>query len=176
MRNASDEQLMTRYAAGEMKAFEELYGRYKGPLYRYIQRQIQVPATVNDLYQGCWEKVISARRQFRSGVPFRAWLFRIAHNHLVDFFRAQRPEVPMANHDFVSDHPAPEDVIDQGAQNQRFDQALRSLPVDQRNTLMLHLETGLGLEEIGKITGVERETVKSRLRYATGKLKKVLQP
>lgn len=57
----------------------------------------------------------------------------------------------------------------------RFEAALRSLPADQRDTLMLRFETGLGLEEIGKITGVERETVKSRLRYATGKLKKVLK-
>lgn len=176
MRNASDEQLMTRYAAGEMKAFEELYQRYKGPLYRYLQRQLQEPATVNDLYQGCWEKLINGRNQFRSGVPFRAWLFRIAHNHLVDYFRAQRPEVPMPVYELVSSQPTPDDFTDQDAHSIRFDAALRDLPEVQRNTLMLRFETGLGLEEIGKITGVERETVKSRLRYATSKLKKGLKP
>ena len=159
MRHASDEQLMTHYAAGEMKAFEELYQRYKGPLYRYFQRQLQEPATVNDLYQGSWEKVISARSMLQPGVPFKAWLFRIAHNHLVDHFRAQRPERPITAYEFVSDGPAPEDVNDLNAQRRRLDHALRSLPPDQRDTLMLRFETGLGLEEIGKITGVERETV-----------------
>ncbi|HSG95109.1 MAG TPA: sigma factor, partial [Afifellaceae bacterium] len=62
MRDASDETLMQQYAAGDLSAFEALYARYRGPLYRYILRQVSDPATANDLYQGSWEKVIRARR------------------------------------------------------------------------------------------------------------------
>ena len=174
MRGPSDEQLMMQYAAGDMAAFENLYDRYRGPLYRYIQRQVRDPATANDLYQGSWEKLIKARKRYKPASPFRAWLFRIAHNHLVDHFRAHRASEPLEPERFVASDPQPSELIDSDQREAQFRSALIQLPPDQRDTLLLKLEAGLGLEEIGRITGVERETVKSRLRYATAKLKRSL--
>ncbi len=55
MRERSDEQLMKSYASGSMEAFDHLYERHRGPLYRYILRLAGDPATANDLYQGSWE-------------------------------------------------------------------------------------------------------------------------
>ena len=60
-------------------------------------------------------------------------------------------------------------------QHDELMQAIQTLPDDQRDTLMLKLEGGLSLEEIGTVTGVNRETVKSRLRYASNKLKLILE-
>jgi RNA polymerase sigma-70 factor (ECF subfamily) len=174
MRGLSDEQLMQNYAAGDMSAFENLYERYRGPLYRYFQRQVRDPATVNDLYQGSWEKLIKARQRYKTAAPFRAWLFRIAHNHLVDHFRALRPTEPLDAEQLVAAGPQPADTIEHEQRELRFRAALAELPHEQKQTLMLKIEGGLALEEIGKITGVERETVKSRLRYATAKLKRSL--
>ena len=71
--------------------------------------------------------------------------------------------------------PRPEEVLEEHNQDKRFISALEELPADQRDALLLKVEAGLRLEEIAKITGVNRETVKSRLRYATAKLKRVLQ-
>ena len=176
MMSSSDEQLMQQYAAGDMSAFESLYKRYRGPLYRYIQQRVSDPATANDLYQGSWEKLIKARRRYQPTAPFGAWLFRIAHNHVVDHFRASRYTEQLDPENTVSTHPQPTDVLDNEQRELRFRAALLNLPDAQRNTLLLKIEAGLGLKEIGKITGVERETVKSRLRYATDKLKRVLKP
>lgn len=174
MRGPSDEQLMRRYAGGDMSAFESLYERYRGPLYRYFQRQVRDPATVNDLYQGSWEKLIKARKKYKPAAPFRAWLFRIAHNHMVDHYRAHRDTDELEPERVETANPQPEEALDRAQRKARFRGALLELPSEQKDALLLKIEAGLGLEEIGRITGVERETVKSRLRYATAKLKRIL--
>ena len=112
MRGLSDEQLMRQYAAGDMSAFETLYERYRGPLYRYIQRQVREPATVNDLYQGSWEKLIKARRQFKPSASFRAWLFRIAHNHLVDHYRSRKQTEALDPEQMPANNPQPAEVTE----------------------------------------------------------------
>jgi len=174
MEDAPDETLMIAYGAGDMAAFEILYARYRGPLYRYFTRQVGEPATANDLYQGCWEKVIAARRKYSDKAPFKAWLFRIAHNHLVDHYRSARPvsELP---EDTPGDDPDPGEGIDAQRLDQRFRAAIAGLPDEQKQALLLRLESGLGLEDIARITGVGAETAKSRLRYATARLKQVMQ-
>lgn len=175
MRGTSDEQLMKQYAAGDAAAFEDLYQRYRGPLYRYIQRQVRDPATANDLYQGSWEKLIKARNQYRPSAPFRAWLFRIAHNHIVDYFRNRHETQTLDTEQLVDVAPRPSQALGNEEKEKRFRAALQALPAEQRQSLLLKIEAGLSLDEIGKITGVERETVKSRLRYAIAKLKRILQ-
>ena len=176
MRDVSDEQLMQQYAAGNATAFEALYQRHRGPVYRYFMRQNTDAATANDLYQGVWEKIINARHRYRPDAKFTTWMYRIAHNHLMDHFRRQKPTVPEEKiNSLESGDTEAGEVIDQGQQHDQLMRAIRGLPNDQRDTLMLKLEGGLSLEEIGNVTGVNRETVKSRLRYASNKLKLIVE-
>jgi len=77
MRDMTDEQLMQRYANGEAGAFDHLYARHRGALYRYFKRQVSDAATANDLYQGTWEKIIKARLKYSPRFPFTAWMYRI---------------------------------------------------------------------------------------------------
>jgi len=174
MREMTDEKLMQRYAKGDAKAFDQLYARHRGPLYRYFNRQVNNAATANDLYQGAWEKIIKARSNYRPSAPFTVWMYRIAHNHLVDHYRRIRPE-DSTETDILSDHhtdPAQGAIV--GEQNEQLRVGITALPMEQRDTLLLKLETGLKMEEIARVTGVSRETVKSRLRYAVNKLKRSL--
>ncbi len=174
MREFTDEQLMRRYAKGDAGAFDQLYERHRGPLYRYFVRQVNDTATANDLYQGTWEKIIKARRRYRTSAPFTVWMYRIAHNHLVDHYRRLRPNAPLED-DVLADQQAgpAQDIID-CEERDRLRSAIIALPHDQKNTLLLKLETGLKMEDIARVTGVSRETVKSRLRYAVGRLRKGL--
>lgn len=174
MQAGSDEQLMRQYAAGDMSAFETLYQRHRGPLFRYISRQVNDPATANDLYQGTWEKVIKARRRYRPEAPFKAWLYRIAHNHVVDHFRQQRPTTSLDQEGFIGSEQGLEATLDQERQAASLRTALLALPPEQRDAMLLKLEGGFSLEEIATMTQVGRETVKSRLRYAVARLKQVL--
>ncbi len=174
MQEMSDEKLMHRYAKGDAKAFDQLYARHRAPLYRYFIRQVNNPATANDLYQGAWEKIIKARGSYRPASPFKVWMYRIAHNHLVDHYRRMRPEDSVEADTLSDTRSDPSQGVIENEQNELLRAGITALPVEQRNTLLLQLETGLKMEEIAKVTGVGRETVKSRLRYAVNYLKRSL--
>ena len=175
MRQTTDEQLMRRYAKGDAQAFDQLYERHRGPLYRYFLRQVSDTATANDLYQGSWEKIIKARRRYRPNAPFTVWMYRIAHNHLVDHYRRLHPNDPLEDDVLADQRAGPaQDIID-CEERDRLRQAIVALPVEQKNALLLKLETGLKMEDIASVTGVSRETVKSRLRYAVDKLRQGLR-
>jgi RNA polymerase sigma-70 factor (ECF subfamily) len=174
MHERSDERLMRSYASGDMAAFEQLYRRYRTPLYRYVARQVGNAATANDLYQEIWEKVIAARERYRPTSPFRAWIFRIARNHVIDHFRRLRPESDMPVEKLETTTPGPEQHLSEDSRRSRLADAIERLPMPQREVLLLKLESGLDLQSIARVCGVNRETAKSRLRYAVGKLKKTL--
>jgi RNA polymerase sigma-70 factor (ECF subfamily) len=175
MRERSDETLMTDFAGGSMEAFERLYERHRSALYRYVLKKTGHPATANDLYQGAWEKVIRARDKYNPAVPFRAWLYRITYNHVMDFFRRARPESVLQADEIASETPGPETHALHDARLAALKNAIEQLPGEQKDVLLLKLEGGLNVDEIATVTGVNRETAKSRLRYATTKLKHLLR-
>jgi RNA polymerase sigma-70 factor (ECF subfamily) len=175
MRERGDEVLMKAYAGGNLEAFEHLYNRHRGPLYRYILRQVGDAATANDLYQGSWEKIIKARGKYKASAPFRAWMYRIAHNHVMDYFRRKRPVSEMPPDEIEAGSPGPQERLLDEHRESGLREAVQELPAEQKDVLLLKLEAGLDLQTIADVTGVNRETAKSRLRYAVGKLKKSLR-
>jgi len=174
MRELSDEKLMESYANGDARAFDELYARHRGPLYRYFIRQVNDRASANDLYQGAWEKIIRSRDRYRSTWKFTVWMYAIARNHLVDHYRGLRPTDGAEMDELSDQQPGPVEGAIDCEQNEQLLAGILALPEEQRTTLLLKLETGLNMEEIAMVTGTGIETVKSRLRYAVGKLKRSL--
>jgi RNA polymerase sigma-70 factor (ECF subfamily) len=173
---ASDETLMLAWAAGDLPAFEQLYGRHRGRLYRYLLRQLRNPAIADDVFQDVWQRVVTARADWRPDAAFATWLYRIAHNRLADHWRAQRyrPPAPPDGDERtarIPDPHSPERTLSEFEQRRALQLALDELPEDQREVVLLRLEQDMTLEEIGIVTGVGRETVKSRLRYAMDKLR-----
>lgn len=178
LESLDDHALMLRYGSdGDMAAFEALYGRYRGSLYRYLLRQCGDPDAAQDLYQEVWQRVIHSRAEYRPTGKFSAWLFRVAHNCLADRARrAQRrpgdtwwaslEDTPVAGDER---DPAEEAAMRETAARLRV--AIDELSPEQRDAFLLHQESGLTLEEIGRVAGVGRETIKSRLRYAVARLR-----
>ena len=180
----TDEDLMQRYAAGDAAAFEQLYARHRGGLFRYITRQCGDRGAAEELYQDVWSGVIEARKRYRVEARFATWLYTLAHNRLVDWYRKSSRVVWV---DFGGDEDEPE--IDITAQRQwqpevrtesrQLAQAMlaliAALPPQQRDAFLLHEEGGLSIEEIAAATGAGIETAKSRLRYAVAKLRVGLQ-
>lgn len=172
----SDEDLMLAYAAGNIIAFERLYARHRGGLYGFLHKQLRNRALADEMFQDIWQRVIAARDSWRPDAAFTTWLYRIAHNRLNDHWRAQqhRPPAPDDAEQraaSVPDPDTPEHALSEFQERRRLQLALEELPEEQREVLLLRLERELSLEEIGAITGVGRETVKSRLRYAMDKLR-----
>jgi len=177
----TDDALMLAWAGGDTAAFEILYARHRGPLFRFMVAQLRDRPLAEELYQDVWQRVIAARAGWRPDAAFATWLYRIAHNRLNDHWRAQRhrPPAPIdaeLRTAALADPDDPERVATREEGRQILQQALDELPEDQREAVLLRLQQELSLEEIGQITGVGRETVKSRLRYALDKLRARLNP
>lgn len=177
--DANDDLLMLAWVGGDVAAFETLYARHRGPLYRFLMRHLRNQALADEFFQDVWQRVIAAREGWKPEAAFSTWLFRIAHNRLNDHWRAakHRPPAPDDADERaarVADPTTPERELSDFEQRRRLQRALEELPDEQREVLLLRLEQELSLEEIGAITGVGRETVKSRLRYAMDKLRQRL--
>src|SRR5918996_4242626 len=84
---APDEQLMLAYRGGDAGAFETLYKRHRGALYRFVLRAIKQRPAAEELFQEVWIRVIEARSRYAPQARFTTWLYTIAHNLLVDHWR-----------------------------------------------------------------------------------------
>ena len=185
-----DEALMLAYAAGDAGAFDRLYARHRGPLYRYVLRQVRDAQAAEELFQDVWMNAIRARASYAPTAKFTTWLYTLAHNRVVDHWR-QRGSVVVESLDesgndgesgtaaWVDALPAsrtdePETRVSSRATGARIRAALDALPPAQREAFVLHVESELALADIARITGEGVETIKSRVRYAYAKLRSAL--
>jgi RNA polymerase sigma-70 factor, ECF subfamily len=177
MGDTSDERLMTDFRTGDTAAFDNLYIRHRGPLFRYIQRQCSNHAVAEELYQDVWMRVIRARDQWQPGTGFQPWLYRIAHNRIIDHWRAGRERHAQIDDDeaIPLDGPWPDAMLLIRECVERLFQLLSGLSETQRSAFLLKEEAGLSLEQIADVTGTGFETVKSRLRYALRRLRTGLE-
>ena len=173
-RAVEDSALMLRYQDGDVAAFEALYRRHNDALFRYLLRLCRHRATAEDVFQEVWGKIIKARGSYRPTAKFSTFLYRVAHNCFVDNLRRNRRHAQTANVEPDSQPDTgerPDMLAERGLARRRLETALQSLPDEQRDVFLLHEEAGLNLEQIASVTGSNRETAKSRLRYAVKKLR-----
>jgi RNA polymerase sigma-70 factor (ECF subfamily) len=172
-----DSALMLRYADGDVEAFERLYRRHNDALYRYLLHRCRRHDVADDLFQEVWGKVIRARSRYRPTAKFSTYLYRIAHNCFVDHWRRSRHDRQIVDIDPDSQADSGGTVAAEAERSlarRRLEQALAALPDEQRDVFLLAEEAQLSLDDIAFVTGVKRETAKSRLRYAVRKLKTAL--
>ncbi|MFT3792916.1 MAG: RNA polymerase sigma factor [Rudaea sp.] len=176
----TDEELMLAYARGDALAFDELYARVRGMLYRFILRSVPERAVADELFQDTWSRAIQARSRYRVEAKFSTWLLQIAHNLVVDHLRRARPQASAdeAEHVFglldMPEREQPDRVLGEFEERRRLQLALEALPDEQRVAFLLRMESELSLDEIAQVTGAGQETVKSRLRYAFAKIRERL--
>ena len=181
--HALDEDLMLAYALGSADAFETLYRRHKGPLYRYLVRQCRDAAIAEELFQDIWANIVRARESYTVAARFTTYLYRLAHNRLIDHYRRRTPAALVSFDDesaalpepVLPAHEEPDAAYDSKARAARLLELLADLPEAQREAFVLQHESGMSVEEIAEATGVNRETAKSRLRYAMAKLRAGMQ-
>lgn len=169
----SNEQLMLNYAEKEdSKLLSQLYDECADDLYHFLLTQAD-SELAKDISQLTWLKVIEKKHLYRNSGRFIAWLFTLGRHLLIDEFRKSgRLSELNKEAELSSTTSALEPSVDNILE--AFDQALRTLPFEQKESFSLQQE-GFSLMEIARITTSPIETIKSRLRYAKASLKKQLE-
>ena len=178
----SDEQLMLAYKNGEVVAFEVLYRRYRQPLFRYLRHQCGNAAIAEELFQDIWMNIVRTRERYEVTAQFKTFVYRLAHNRLIDHYRKQKHGVPssydehegLLNMENTSNPLSPQRQVDAQQQMQALLAAIEALPEAQREAFLLKENSGLSVEQIADLTNVNPETAKSRIRYAMNKLKQAI--
>jgi len=181
---------MLAFKSGDARAFATLVQRHRGPVYNFILRFVGHRQRAEDVLQETWLKVVRNSSEWQPKAKFTTWVYTIARNLCVDsarkesFRKADSLDAPASNDesdgrsmgDLVADENGP--TPDRAAHNTRIrpmiEKALESLPTEQREVFLLREYQGIGFKEIAEVTGVNENTVKSRMRYALEGLRKRL--
>lgn len=176
MPERSDEALMLAFAKDDAPAFEILYARHKDALYRYFLRHVNNQATCQELFQDLWMKVINAKENYQASAKFKTWLYTLAHNRLVDWYRRNKLEKQsfIDNNEDKMDGVIewnPADELQTKRLSTQLKSAIAKLPFEQREVFLLHQEALLTLPQIAEMLQLGIEKIKSRYRYAINKLR-----
>lgn len=180
----SDESLMVRYLAGDESAFETVYRRRRDGLRRFLARQCGSSAIAQELAQEVWFKVIRAAQNenYTAEGKFTTFLYRVGKNTLIDWYRKNGTAIEVEIDESVNENVDvsveeswtvrnPEEAYASQERAAAVLAGITELPEVQRMTLLMSLESDMSYEEIAEATETNRETVKSRLRYARRFLK-----
>jgi RNA polymerase sigma-70 factor, ECF subfamily len=175
-----DEGLLVERARTDANAFAALYDRYVQRVYRYAYRRLGAHAEAEDLTAQTFQRVLESLPQYQvRGLPFDAWLFRIAHNLVVDRYRLHRPSISVDALDPASEPDSGADSMDEAlGEREEIDAAWRAvdhLPPLQRRAVVLRFGRDLSHAEIGPIIGRSEAATKQLIYRAMKTLRRNLQ-
>jgi RNA polymerase sigma-70 factor, ECF subfamily len=178
-----DKILLERYGDGDAGALGELVEKYRRPLFAFILRMNDGKEAPEDVFQDVWYRAIRKIDTFRRG-SLLSWLFRIAHNLIIDNARRNRRfAVPDTGEDgeyadgmqaVPDDSRGPRELAGDLDARDIVARSLALLPAEQREVFLLRTEGDLPFKEIARIQGVSINTALARMQYALGKLRKEL--
>ncbi len=179
----TDEKLVTAYADGNNEAFDVILRRYQDRIFTYIVNIVKNKDIADDIFQETFVKAITTIRQGRytdSG-KFSAWLMRIAHNLIIDYFRqeksentvsADQEEVNVLNRRDLSEENV-EDLLVTSQIHTDVRRIMESLPESQREVLEMRFYRNMSFKEIAEATGVSINTALGRMRYAVLNMRRI---
>jgi RNA polymerase sigma-70 factor, ECF subfamily len=180
----SDAALLARYVQGDVACLDELVERYRKPLFSWFVGMTGSHSDAEDLFQDLWIRVIKNADRFKD-VSFRAWMWQIARNLLIDFRRKKKCDFSLDEVSDEEDHPLLETLVAKGPTPQqdveRTDlarkamQAVGQLPAVQREVFLMRVEGDIPFQEIAKILKVPLNTALGRMHDATTRLKQMLK-
>lgn len=179
----TDARLMAEFCRGNARAFDEIVARYKRPLFAWLCRQVTNRDDADDIFQETWIRVARNAEKF-SDISFRAWLWRIARNLVIDHFRRRREQISLdaqtdENSALLDTLRAPDPQPHEWmTANDTAEVALRAidrLPPVQREVLTLRMQAGLSFNEIAAMLEIPLNTALGRMHDAVQKIRKALE-
>ena len=185
-----DGELLRRYLAGEVAAFDELVRRHQRVLFSFVRRQVRDHATAEDLLQRTFIRMLTGIGHYRHQGRLRSWLFRIAHNLIVDDHRKQRNATivsmdetysanerdypPLRERLAAPDRNNPEHIAQKREQADAAGKALARLAPAQREAFLLR-QAGLSFKEIARVQNCPVNTALGRMHDALQALRRMLE-
>jgi RNA polymerase sigma-70 factor (ECF subfamily) len=177
-RHVTDEQtLLERAQAFDEDALGKLYDEYAPPIYAYLYRRVQDAQLAEDLTSEVFVRVLQAIRARRLWkTSFQGWLYRIAHNLVVDHYRKQ-PATPVLelDEDLVADQKDLDSAVAERLSRQRLRSAIRWLTPEQQQVLALRFGQQLSAPEVGDVMGKSVSAVEALQHRALGALRRILE-
>ena len=175
-KDKSDEQLISLYVDGKNEAFDELLERHKDRVYMYIYHAVKSEELADDIFQDTFVKAIMTIKQGRyvENGHFPAWITRIAHNLIFDYFRQTKAEnlqstddtdVNILNRKELSDLTIEDNLVTTQIHDD-VRRLVKALPDSQREVLVMRYYKNMSFKEIADTTGVSINTALGRMRYA----------
>lgn len=179
----SDAELLAAYVQGHVASLDQLVARYRQPLFTWFMGMTGSRSDAEDLFQDVWVRVIRNADRFED-VSFRAWMWQIARNLLIDFRRKRKPDISLDAVDDEEDQPlletlvakeaSPRDDVERTDMARKAMQAVGKLPAVQREVFLMRIQGDLPFSEIAKILKVPVNTALGRMHDATTRLKQML--
>lgn len=174
---------LAEYRQGRVEALGLLVDHFRRPLFSFIAKMMQGHADADEVFQDVWVRAITNLHRYRDD-RFLSWLFRIAHNLVIDRARRGKRLVELdrphgddratLQNRLAAPAPDPADAADAKDLGRRIAEAVRRLPEDQRAVFLMRTEGDLPFKEIAKIQGVSINTALARMQYALRKLREEL--
>ena len=168
-------RLVDRAKGGDAEAFGGLYDRFQPEIVRYLTHRTRDADAAEDLAQQVFLKAWQAIPRYEDrGVPFKAWLYRMAHNQMVDHFRSRRPTSDLEGLDLPVDSEA-ETLLLEGEMQEALKGALERLTEDHRQVLVLRFLMEKSAREIGEIMGRKEVTIRGLQMRALQSLRREIE-
>lgn len=182
----SDGELLEKFHQGDQSSLEELINRYKKKLYTYIFLIVRNKDLTEDIFQETFLKVIKSllNNQYSENGRFCAWLFRIAHNLIIDHYRRKNKYEALNKDDYDYDiidiinhskYDQYENKINENYLKKNLRNLINQLPYEQKEIIILRIYLGLTFKEIAELTNVSINTALGRMRYAILNLRKLIK-
>ncbi len=185
VQTTSDQRLLSQYIAGDRQAISQLIERHSRRVRDYIRMMVKDEEAADDIFQETFVKavrVIDDGRYVDNG-KFLSWVLRIAHNQVIDHFRARRQERSVneadAGYDVLGTLRFAEGNVEDALVSEQVERDIRTLvtllPAEQREVVMMRYYAGLSFKEIAEQTGVSINTALGRMRYALINLRRMIR-
>ena len=173
---SEEESLVRRAQQQDQQAFAQLYEEHFDKIYRYVALRMGDRVEAEDITQQVFLKALRSISTFRwKGIPFSAWLFRIAHNQVVDYLRKKTKQATVPIDDSaISSGNDPQLLIEQKLSIEQLISATRRLTEAQREVISLRFTSELPISQVAGIMGKSQGAVKALQHSAIVALRKVL--
>ena len=189
VRDDPDVQLMLRFQAGEMEAFQELFQKYSPAVVNFAAQFLGIRSRAEEIAQEVFLQVYRWQTRYEPKAKFSTWLFKIAHNHCLNEVRKGEYKVHIEPFDLPADRegderernlPAPdseigEEILAAKEATARIQEILHRIPDNQRTAILLSRMEGMSYQEVAGVIGCTEKAVKSLVFRATQNLREGLK-